>query len=76
MAASLIAAMASSVMQPVATSLINAIYGKGIRRVGKGQDIGFLLLSALHLVIKTMSGKEGIRAGKGYNNMGHVEKIF
>ena len=38
MDASLIVLMVSSLIQPVASSLINAITGKGVRRAGKGKD--------------------------------------
>ena len=68
MAASLIALMASPLIQSSISSLINAITGKG----NKG---GFLPLLALPLMIKVMSRKgvmrarEGVRsAGRGYNN--------
>ena len=43
----LIATMASSLIQPVTCSLINAITGKGIMRPGKEQEDGFLSLLAL-----------------------------
>ena len=73
MAASLIALMASPLIQSSISSLINAITGKG----NKG---GFLPLLALPLMIKVMSRKgvmrarEGVRsAGRGYNNR---DKIF
>ena len=47
MDASLIAAMAPSLIQPVASSLINAI--KWVMRVEKGQEGGFLPSLALPL---------------------------
>ena len=56
MAASLITAMASSLIQPLAFLLINAITGKGVRRAGKGQESGFLPLLAAPLVMKAMFG--------------------
>ena len=61
MAASLIALMASSVIQPAAFSLINTI-------TGKGQESGFLPLLALPLMMKVL-GKGIRRAGRGYDNM-------
>ena len=45
-AASLIAHMASLLMQPVASSLMNAITGKGVMSAGKGQEGGILPLLA------------------------------
>ena len=57
MAASLIASMASLLIQPVASSLI-----------GKGQEGGFLPLLVLPLMIKVL-GKGDTRAGRKYNNM-------
>ena len=44
MSASLVASMTSSLMKPVAFSLINAITGKGVMRAEEGQEGGFLLL--------------------------------
>ena len=61
MAASLIALMAFSLMQPLASSLINVI-------TGKGQEGGFVPLLALTLMIKVL--RKGVtRAGRGYNKM-------
>ena len=40
----MMAPMASSLIKPAASSLINAITGKEFRRAGKGQEGGFLLL--------------------------------
>ena len=56
MAASLITAMASSLIQPLAFLLINAMTGKGVRRAGKEQESGFLPLLAAPLVMKAMFG--------------------
>ena len=54
--------MASLWMQPVASSLINAISRKG-------QEVGFLPLLALALMMKVL-GREVVRAGREcYNNM-------
>ena len=46
MVPSLMAPMTSSLMQTVAFSLINAIFVRGVRRAGKGQEAGFLPLLA------------------------------
>ena len=61
----MIAAMAPSLIQPVASSFINDI-------TGKGQKGGFLLLLALPLTVKVLGGKTQ-RAGREYNN---TKKIF
>ena len=53
--------MAASLIQPVASSLINDI-------TGKGQEGGFLQLLTLPLMMKVL-GKGVRRAGRGYNNM-------
>ena len=45
-----------------------------MRGAGIGKEGGFLPLLALTLLIKAMSGKGVARAGKGYNNMDHMEK--
>ena len=68
-AALLIALMTSSLMQPVASSLINALPGRGVRREGKGQESGILPLLALFLVMKAISRRQ-------YNKMDHVDKKF
>ena len=39
--ASMIAAMTSVFIQPVVSSLINAISGKGVTGAGKGQEMDF-----------------------------------
>ena len=70
-----VASMASSFIQPVASSLINDITGKGVRRAGKGQEGGYLPLLALPLMMKAL-GKGIRRAGKAYNNMDHLDKTF
>ena len=54
MAVSLIAPIASSLIKPVTCSLINNISGKGVMRVGKGQEGGFLPLLALPLIMKVL----------------------
>ena len=67
-AASLIAPMTFPLMQPVASSLTNAI-------TEKRQEGGFLPLLALPLMIKVLG--KGVRsAGKEYNNMDKMDKTF
>ena len=56
-AASLIAHMASSLTQPVGSSLINAISGKRAWEQEKGQEGKILPLLALPLMIKVLPGK-------------------
>ena len=43
----MMAPIALSLIQPVASSLMNAITGKGFTRVGKRQDVGFFQLLTL-----------------------------
>ena len=71
MVASLIAPTASLSIQTVASSLINVISGKRQNR----ENSGFLSLLALPLIMKIL-GKRVKRAGKCYNNMNHMDKIF
>ena len=52
MAASLITPIVSSLIQLVTPCLINAIFGKGVRRAGQGQKGGFLPLLASYLMIQ------------------------
>ena len=66
------APMAASLKQPVASSLINAITGRWVRKTGKGREGGILSLLGLHLMMRVL-GKGVRRAGKGYDNM---DKIF
>ena len=68
MAASLIAPMASSLIQLVA-SLINATTGKGVRKEGKEQKGGFLPLLVAPLILKAVFGR-------GYNKMDYMDKNF
>ena len=68
MAALLIALMASSLVQPVVSSLINVITRKRVLRPGVGQQSRFLPLLALPLLMKVL-GKGVRRAGKGYDYM-------
>ena len=64
----MIKTMAASLIQPVASSLINSI-------TGKGQERGFLPLLALSLMIKVL--EKGVRrAGRRYNNMDHIDGNF
>ena len=74
-AASLIAPTASSLIQPVASPLINAITGKVAMRAGKGKEDGFLPSLALTLMMKVL-GKGVTRAGRGYNRMDYMGKVF
>ena len=67
--ASLIAPMVYSLIQPLDSSLINAITGKEVRRAGKGQECGLLQLLAAPSVLKVMFGW-------GYNKMDHMDKNF
>ena len=44
-------------------------------RAGKGQEVGILPLLALSLITKVF--RKGVTgAGKGYNNMDHMDKHF
>ena len=52
----------------MATSLVNAISGKG-------QEGRFLLSLALPLMMKVL-GKGFQRTRRGYDNMGHMDKKF
>ena len=74
MTASSIAFMASSLLQPVASSLINAIAGIRVRSARKGQKGGFLPLLVPPLMKVLENGDT--RAGKEYNNMDHLDKNF
>ena len=76
MAASLIAPMTCSLMQHMASSLIIGISWKEVQIAGKKQEHEFLPLLILPLRIKAMFGKVLTRAGKGFNNMDHIDKIF
>ena len=62
MAASLIGPMTASLIQHVASSMINALSGKGVMREKKGQEVEFLPLSILPLMTKAMSEKGVTRA--------------
>ena len=75
MTASLIQPVAFPVMQPVASSLINAITGKGVMRAGKGQKGGFFPLLTLPLIMKVL-GKGVTRTGRGYNIINQKDRNF
>ena len=64
MAASVIATMVSSLMQFMASSLINVVFGKGGTTAVKGQEGRILPLTALPLMIK-VQGKGAQRARRG-----------
>ena len=57
--------MASSLIQLVASSLINAIFGKGVMRAAKGQESWSLLTPLLYKALTERGHK-----------MDHVNKIF
>ena len=57
MAALLVTPMASSVIETVTSSLINTITGKGVWRARKGQEVGFLSLLSVLLLLKGIFGK-------------------
>ena len=76
MTASSMAPLASPLIKPVTSSWVNAMYGMGVMRTGKGQEGGFLEFLALPLIIKTMSGKLFIKAGTEYNIMDQMDKKF
>ena len=66
--------VAASLIEPRASSLINALTGKGAMRVEKEQEGGFFILLPLSLMIKLL-GKRITRAGRKYSKMDHVEII-
>ena len=68
--ASLIAPMASSLIQLAASSMINNITGEGAMGVGKGQEFWILLLLALLFMIKVL-GKYDLSSNS--NPSFHVE---
>ena len=74
MARSLIAPMASSLIQLAPSSLMNHIFRKGVMRVGKGQEGGILPFLAPILMLKPIAGKGVEIAGKEYNNMDYMDK--
>ena len=65
----MMASMASLLMQSVASSVINAITGKGVMRAGKGQEGEILPLLAAPLILKAI-------IGRGYNKMDRMDKYF
>ena len=60
MAALLVTPMASSVIETVTSSLINTITGKGVWRARKGQEVGFLSLLSVLLLLKGPLEKESL----------------
>ena len=74
--------MASSLIQPAASSLINAITGKGVVRTGIGQEGAIFPLLELPLMMKVLgkgvirTGKGVRRAKKGLSNMDHMDNEF
>ena len=72
-AAQLIAPMVPSFIQPVASSLINAVSGKGVMRAGKWAKrwISSIISIAFN---DDISGKEFTRIGRRYNNMDQIDK--
>ena len=72
MADLLITSVDSSLIQPLAYSLINATSGKVVMRAGERQEDGFLALLSLPLLVKAL--KKGFRrAGRGYNIMDQMD---
>ena len=65
----------ASLIAPVDSSLINAIYEKGVRRAGKAQECGFLPLIPLHLMMKVL-GKRVTKEERGYNDIDHKDTNF
>ena len=66
--------MASSLIQPVA-SLTNPISEKGDMRSRKGEEVGFLALLALPLMMKVLR-KEVMRIGRAYNDIHYMDPSF
>ena len=58
----------------MASSLINALCGKGVTRDVNGQECRCLPVSALLLMIKVQTGIS--RAGRQYNKMDDMDKSF
>ena len=52
MATSLKASVAYSLIQPISSSMKTTITGRGVGRVGKGQEVAILRLLAVPLMIK------------------------
>ena len=67
--------MAAWLIQPVASSLLNAVFGKGVKRAGEGQEVGIIPLLVIPLMIRVL-GKGVTRAGRIYNNMDDMGKMF
>ena len=60
--------MTSLFIQPVASLLINAISGKGVRRAEKEQEDGFLPLLALPLMMKSITAR-GYNGSYGWKSL-------
>ena len=68
LATSLITPMVFSLIQSVASSLLNAISRKEVTRAGKGKESGIVPLLALPLIIRDLV-KRVRTAGREYDNM-------
>ena len=71
-AVSLKALMTSWLIQPLDSSLINAVTGKRVMKAVKRQEGGFLPLTASPLMMKVL-GKRVTGRGKEYNNMDYYQ---
>ena len=67
--------MVAWLIQPVASSLINAASGKGVKRAGEGQEVGIIPLLVIPLMIRVLV-KGVTRAVRIYNNMNDIDKTF
>ena len=76
MAALLIEPIASSWIQPVNSSLINAITGKGVTRTGKRQGRFLLLLISITFNYKSFWEKEVQEQGKDIITWIKLIKLF
>ena len=84
----LMAPMAASLIATVASLLLGGVFGKGVSKVEKTQDMILLLL--VPILFQSIFGKGVMGAGKGvtrarrdvmragiaYNNMDHMDKDF
>ena len=76
------APMTASSISPLASLLVQSIFGKGVSETGKRQEGGIIPLIA-PILLKSIFGKGVTRARKGvtrpggeYNNMNHMDKKF
>ena len=67
--------MAVSLIATMASSLINVMPGKGVKRAGRGQVFVIFPLLAMSLIMKVV-GKGVTRADKGYNNLDYMDNFF